>query len=337
MYFVSQSFRPSKSCNDRTKKERSIVKSPAGALLPFIALALAACAATPPLAPAVRDAAGSDSSSGDLLYVTNLYNSDVYVYSLPSLKPMERIGGLFEPQGACTDAHGTVWIAVTGDLDVREFKALDKDPIAVLADPLGFPASCAVNLKSGDLAVTDESGDSGPGQILIYKHARGTPTVYSNPVETSYFFAAYDESGNLYVDGLTAKSAYVISVLPAGKHTLSTMTIHGATLYYPGTVDWTGSSLILGDQECGARKTSCLYEASVSGSTATITKTIALSGSCDVAQVAIEGSHVYGGDYQHCTRSDESTVDRWAFPAGGKPGATIKGVFQPVGAAVGAQ
>jgi len=273
-------------------------------------------------------------NSGPLLYITDFYNFDVYVYSVPSLKRVGKLTGFFEPEGECSDAQGNVWIAVTGDDLMEEFKPGDKTPIATLDDPLGYPVSCAVDTATGNLAVANIFGYSGAGGILVYTHARGTPAFYANPNQFYYYFDGYDAHGNLYASGMTSKNAYALSVLRLGKKTMASLSVRDGKLYFPGTVLWNGSTLVLGDQQCGGGTSSCLYEASVSATTVSVTKKIPLAGSCDVAQVALQSKELFGGDYEYCTRVKSSRINRWAFPAGGKPLQSITGIYDPVGAAI---
>jgi DNA-binding beta-propeller fold protein YncE len=300
---------------------------------------VAVTAARPPASRPDRGAswvARSAASSGPLLFVSDFGDFDVDVYSVSSLKLVERITGFFEPQGECADARGDVWIANTGTQQMLKFKPGDKRPIATLDDSIGYPAGCAVDPKTGNLAVTNVFGASGPGGILVYRHGSGTPAAYSNPHQYYYYFAGYDAGGNLYTSGMTFKSAYILSTLQRGKKTMSSIAISGGTLYFPGTVLWNGSSLVLGDQQCGDANTSCLYEASVSGTTASITATIPLTNSCDVAQVVVQSDAIYGGNYQFCAHG-KSSIDQWAFPSGGEPVQSVTGVTEPIGSAIAAQ
>jgi hypothetical protein len=215
-----------------------------------------------------------------------------------------------------------------------QFKRRHKNPINQLSDLFGYPASCAVDSSTGDLAVTNLADASGgAGGVLVYRHAHGTPSVYENPDQLYYYFAGYDSKGDLYASGMTAGNAYILSVLPKNKTKMSSIAIHGGRLYFPGTVLWNGSSLVLGDQKCKNTDSSCLYLASISGTTATITTTIPLTGSCDVAQMVVNRARMFGGDYASC-KSAKSSIERWVFPAGGKPLQRVTDVQDPIGAAI---
>lgn len=270
--------------------------------------------------------------SQSLLYVTNLGDWDAYVYGLPSLKLVGKITGLAAPQGDCSDKKGHVWIANSGSLQITEYAHAGTKPIATLSDPLGYPIGCAIDPVTGDLAVTTAGNASGRAEVLVYKHAAGTPRVFSNRAIEAYYFAGYDSGGNLYVSGM-AKKAYLLGTLAKGRTSLSLIDVTGATIYFAGTIAFVGGKLILGDQRCDDKATSCLYQAAVHGATASITHKTILGKACDVAQAWVDETQVAGGDYESCGVRGGS-ADIWPFPAGGDPTARAIGLTQPVGATV---
>ncbi|MGA7246793.1 MAG: hypothetical protein WBW89_03460 [Candidatus Cybelea sp.] len=273
--------------------------------------------------------------SSSLLYVSDLGTFDVNVYAFPSLKPAGKLTGFNEPQGECGDAKGNIWITSTGNQTIYKYAHGATQPSALLSDPLGSPIGCAVNPASEDLAIANFTDFSGGGSVLVYKHARGSPAAYSNPKQLSNYFAAYDGKGDLYVSGVEARTrSYMLSVLPHGRTAMSSVAISGGALYFPGTVAWHGSTLVLGDQKCKKKASSCLYELHVSGATAKITGTTALTGACDVAQAWVGKAQLAGGDYRYC--GGGSSVDIWRFPSGGNPTAKVGGLQIPVGATVSA-
>jgi hypothetical protein len=296
-----------------------------------LVIVLTACAAPPAFAPLTAGATAPSTSSARLLYVSDLEGSVVDVFSVPALKLVSRLKDFFQPQGECTNAAGDVWIVDTGYQQLFEYAPGAKKPMATLGDYLGYPASCAVNPVNGDLAVTDEFANSGPAQVLIYKNASGTPQAFRDKDQETDYFAAYDDAGNLYVTGQTIKQVFLLSRLAAGAKTLSTMKVSGATIHRPGVALWNDGNLILGDQACNGKKTSCLYVATVSGDTAGIQSTIALSNSCDVVQVALYDGALYGGNSE-CAKH-KTGVDSWSYP-GGERQSAVKGLHAPIGAAI---
>lgn len=301
----------------------------------FFGLTLAACTVVvPPGAPRVAWIEPSAKNAAQLLYVSDLGTFDVYVYRFPSLELAGRLLGFNDPQGECADTSGNVWIADTGSNRIVEYAHGGEKPLARLADPIGYPAGCAVDGMTGDLAVTNLYDFSGGGSILVYKSARGTPRVYADPDFYYFYFAGYDRKGNLYVSGATANNAYRLGVLASGSRSIALVKIHGGKLYFPGTVAWIGSTLVLGDQRCNGRKVSCFYELRVAGATAQIIGSTPLHGSCDVVEAWVDATQIVGGDDAAYCRSGRSTVGVWPYPGGGDPSRSLRGPRVPVGAAL---
>jgi hypothetical protein len=303
---------------------------------------LAACSyasSRPPLVPgAAADSASwmspAAATAKSLLYVSDAQAFDVYVYTFPDLKLTGRLTGFERPQGECSDAKGDVWITDNQNESILRYHHGGTTAVEVLTDPIGYPAGCAIDPRTGDLAVTNLFDFSGNGGVLIYKKAAGTPRPYTSPSQVSYYLDGYDGKGDLYVSGKSSTGSYTLSVLARGKDSMSTVSISGAKINVPGTVQWTGSSLLLGDQHCDHANTSCLYEAVVSGRRARITRKIPLTGSCDVAQVAFEKGRITGGDYWRCGGAGHNTTDVWAYPRGGRPIKAVTGIRAPVGATI---
>ena len=307
--------------------------SPGGA---GAASALAAAAGAPAFAPKLprRSWMSRDASAAKaLLYISDAGTFEVRVYAFPSLKLSGTLTGFERPQGECTDRAGNVWITNTVGQDVLEYAHGGTSAIALLADPTGYPVGCAIDPASGDLAVTNIYDLSGGGGVLVYKNARGTPRPYSDPTQHYCYFDGYDAHGNLYVSGSTGGGAYVLTVLPKGGGSLARVTVQNGTIHYPGTVAWTGATLVLGDQKCAGKKASCLYQASVSGRTASITGTTPLGNACDVAQAWVGTTQTAAGDYEYCG-DPRSGAALWPYPGGGSPSKRVAGLETPVGAAL---
>jgi hypothetical protein len=267
-----------------------------------------------------------------LLYVSDLGRWDVYMYLFPSLREIGKLTGFNDPQGVCSDAAGNVWIANAGTDQMLEYAHGTTTLISSLGDPVGVPIGCAIDRSSGNLAVTNLYDFSGSGSVLVYAKASGTPRIYSSSTMYYYYFNAYDARGNLYVSGASVSNTYLLAVLPKGRTSMSLVSIAGGTLYFPGTVAWSASMLVLGDQRCANRSTSCLYQLTVSGTKATIKRTIPLSGSCDVTQAWVGTTQIAGGDNSEYCAGRTNRVEIWPYPAGGKPAKSVYSPLAPVGA-----
>lgn len=268
-----------------------------------------------------------------ILFVSDDSTNDVLMFALPAMTLTGTLTGFSEPQGMCTDQNHNVWITNTGTLQILQYSA-SGTLLKTLNDPNGDPVGCAVNRANGDLAVTNIFNTSGNATVEVYSNATGTPTSYSNPSQTENFFDAYDNKGNLYVDGF-GSAGFSLSELPNNSSTMHTVNISGGTIDFPGGVNWTTTSgLVVGDQECNGSG-SCLYAVSVNGSSGTITGSTPLTsyngGSCDVDQGDMaRGGKVFAGG---CIGSP-STAARWSYPKGGTPTNYSTSVSTPIGAAI---
>ncbi len=265
--------------------------------------------------------------AGPLLFVTDPGVGDVYIYTFPRLKTMGTVTGFNGPQSECSDAKGHIWVDVAAAQQIVKLSR-NGTILHILNDKTGYPVACAVDFKTGNLAVVSAGLSSGPGDILVYRDAKGTPKAYTDPSMPFPYFDAYDDSGNFYVDGQDSTGKFVLAECAVGcsSNGMSTIGISGGTIYFPGFVQWYAPDgyLAVGDQECSHLEESCVYSVSISGSTGTIVGTTNLKNSsggpvCDVVQAVIFPSNkITGTDYEHCKRTATTTYV-WPFSAGGNP------------------
>ncbi|MGC1380557.1 MAG: hypothetical protein WA814_05990 [Candidatus Baltobacteraceae bacterium] len=256
-------------------------------------------------------------------YIFNYYGSYGSIFDYP--KSTSMVGQIAGAGGqGCTNAlygYGKriIWNAGrTNDL-VSEYKVPDK-LLRTLFLPYTFTSSCAMN-ASGDLAVGILLGNSyGPGgQVVIFKNAKGSGTLYPTPLAKEYF-DGYDSSGNLFADGFGPSYGFTLVELPKGSSDFVTIKTSNSP-DFPGSVQWDGTYLTVFDQD-----TSQTYQYTVSGTTATLAHTIQYTGASDCAQTWIVKGLMYCGD----AGNDDGEV--FSYPAGGAPVATFTGSFDfPLG------
>lgn len=287
------------------------------------------------VSPAAKDAPR-------LMFASDANYGVVYIYLLPSFKLMGTLGGLSEPQGECADTKGDIFVANTGTKQVFKYSRTGT-LLATYNDSFGYPVGCAVDPMTGNLAVTDifDGYGSVSGDVLVYTSPSSTPTQLRNPSQFYYYFAGYDSSGNLWVDGKTSGGTYILSY--CGASSCNTIPISGGTIYFPGAVEWdhTRSTWVVFDQLCGDSNAACSYPITDSGVLGTQTVYHNYNGSavCDLIQGEIAADHhnyVAGGDYYACGFAS-STFDRWAYPGGGSPTSYVLDANHyglPVGAAI---
>ena len=274
------------------------------------------------------------------LFVSDAETASVYIYDLATLAVQGTITGLAQPQGLCSDNKGNVWItdaAAQLVYEVTHAGRLENE----LQVTNGLPDACAWDRATGDLAVMILFDGSAAGRVLVYKHASGGASSYTNPNQYYYGFGGYDAKGNLYFDGSDAEGNFMLSLLAKGATSAKTVAVTGGTIYYPGMVQWDAAvkRLIVGDQSCGNQYASCLYLLKPAKTSANITSTVSLQNSgggqvCDLVQGAEYKGTIAGSDYNFCT-SSPSTTYVWPFPGGGAPSEENSSVDRaPVGAAV---
>jgi hypothetical protein len=257
-------------------------------------------------------------------YVFNFYGTSASIFDYP--KSTQQIGSIYGAGGqGCTNVlygYGKIiiWNAGrTNDL-VTEYKVGSNKVLKTLSLNYTYTSSCAMN-TSGDLAVGVLLGNSsGPGgQVVIFKNASGSGTVYTTPLAKEYF-DGYDPSGNLFADGFTNASAFALVELPKGSTKFETITTSN-NVEFPGSVQWDGTYLTVFDQIANK-----MYQYTVSGTKATLKGTIQFVGSGDCAQTWIVKDLVYCGD----AANNDGEV--FKYPAGGSPIATFTGNFdEPLG------
>jgi hypothetical protein len=293
---------------------------------------LAACApSTMPQALALATRADRGKSwmapeamGGKLLYITDGGNSGggyVSVYSYPHGHLVGTLTGLDNPDGSCVDRLGDVFITDVNAGDIVEYTHGGTTPIKTLSDGSSRgPVGCAIDSVTGNLAVANVDGSVG-----VYRKARGNPTFYYFTHEGDAYFCGYDDSGNLFVDGLSyhyLNEGFQFAELPRRKTTFEVITIN-ETVESPGQVQWDGKYIAVGDAE-----QRLVYRVDVIGSSGTVKQTVQLTdGGANAFLIRgrrlIDASYFYGA------------VEYYRYPAGGSPRRVIaKGVTFPNSATV---
>jgi hypothetical protein len=257
-------------------------------------------------------------------YIINDYGSYASIFDYPKsnqeIGMINNVGG----QGCTNVSYGygkkIIWI-VAGQSQITEYKVPDT-PIKTLSVAYSFPSSCAMD-ANGDLAVGIlYAQHSGGGDVVVFKNATGSPTVYTTPLDEE-FFDGYDNQGNLFADGFTGdRSGFALVELPKGGTKFQTITTSNM-VQFPGSVQWDGQYLVVFDQLANA-----FYRYTVSGTQATLASTVSITGASDCAQTWIVKGLVYCGD-------DYGAGWIFKYPAGGSPFVALTGSFDfPLGVTV---
>jgi hypothetical protein len=216
-------------------------------------------------------------------------------------------------QGECTNVlYGTgkktFWVTNSSSEAVEEFDVGGRNPIKTLTTSAGEPVGCAIDPATGDLVATIIEN----GQVVLWKNASGTGTVTQTPL-TEAFFAAYDNNGNLFVDGFNSNDAFGFVELPKGTSTWETLSTSNS-VEFPGNVQFDGTYVTVNDQEAHD-----IFGYTCSGTNCTLEQTVALVGSSDCNQTWIAKGYVI------CPDAGNEEAEIFKYPAGGSAIAVLIG------------
>ena len=278
----------------------------------------------------------AEAKKADLLYIVDVVAEDVDVFTYPAGKLVGTLTGFDEPNSACSDKSGDVFIVNTYALDIIEYAHGSAKPKAILKGDPEYPNDCSVDPTTGDLAVTNTNTQ---GSIAIFKHARGKPEFLEGGlILYQTYFCGYDNLGNLFIDGFNNYGDFQLAELPKGKLTFSGITVNSGTklnfkIGWPGGVQWDAGSLALGDQYANKfikePYANVVYKLKISGNSGTVMATVPLVGGGDVVQFWVQGTNIIGPDAQN------EYVGYWKDRAGGgSPTKVLTKFYVPVGATV---
>jgi hypothetical protein len=271
-----------------------------------------------------------EAKSQTLMYAADYDDGVVYVYHyLRTSKYVGALRDLSTPYGLCSDQGGNVFVtggAASGTSEVLEYAHGGTSPIATLQDGEAFPAGCAIDSATENLAVanveTDGSGSN--GDIVVYQGAQGTPTEYSDTNMNQPLWCTYDNAGNLYVEGVNTKyETAAFAVLKKGSETLEGLDIAGISGYDDGGIAWDGKYLVVAGARLGSDATD-VYQVQLSGLTGKIVNTVTLDGFRIWGGMTIFANHILMPIYY-------VDIGRWKYPQGGEPTrqTEVEGDFVP--------
>lgn len=267
----------------------------------------------------------------DLLYASDDSNA-VYVFAYPSLAPVGELSGInTNVQGLCGDKRGNVFVPAWTESPLNgyvfEFAHGGTQPIATLNDPNALATSCSVDPTTGNLAVANQNG-SPSADVAVYQNAKGTPTIYVPPFAPQW--AAYDDGGDLFVDGFKAGSAYgELAVLRSGTSSFTTVALNKSISMF--SLQWDNGYLTMAGNQNNSEPLQ-IYRVKISGSDGTIVGTTVLKarhvGYGGNGQYWIQNGRIIGAGPHH------RSLSIWRYPRGGKVVATVAKGFRPWGVTI---
>lgn len=241
------------------------------------------------------------------------------IYSYPAGKYLEWVefydgGG---PMGnLCADHHGRIYSIESSDSSgfwILVYGGDGSGPRVIDDRPNAAPNACAVDPKTGDLAVANLARGKTIGNVAVFFRAQGEPKVYFAPHLFNYANCTYDDSGDLYVDGTDRSGAFRLVEHVAGMKGFKRITLD-KSVRTAGTLQWDGNDLAIADE----RGTSIL-RVSIEGNTGHVLGVTLLRGpggsAVRIGPFWLEGATIvasYGDRAGY-------PIGYWKYPQGGEP------------------
>jgi hypothetical protein len=267
----------------------------------------------------------------DLLYVSDSSTYDVYVYSYPKGKLVGTLTNQNNPGGMCVDSKGDVFVTqLYGGGHIVEYPHGGTTQIESLPDPGYEPGGCSVDPATGNLAVSNIITDSfDTGDLLVFKDAKGSPTVYPAPPESqsggewgSVNTVGYDDKGNIFMAGHGYPDANVFAELPKGARAMENLLLKQNFGSGIGNVQWDGKHITF------ASISGSLWGFVVKKAVGKVVSSTIVNGSNQVDVGWIQGSTLIA------PQQFAKDVLFYKYPAGGNATKTITGLSAPFGVTV---
>ena len=196
-----------------------------------------------------------------------------------------QLTGFSEPQGLALDTAGNLYVADTNNSRIQVYAAGFKSAPTTINDPGESPVSVTIDSK-GNLGVANIlTTGSGPGSVSFFNKGGTLLKTLSNAKFAKVYFDAFDDEGNLYIDGTNVSGAFVAGEVVGGVNgnAIAILTT-GNSVGFPGgiAISLTGK-IALDDQENLEIFT---YNAPVKGSLGMPIATTPLAGAGDPISIA---------------------------------------------------
>jgi hypothetical protein len=284
-------------------------------------------------------------SRWDLLYVSNTTGPTVNVYRYSSRKLVGVLTGFVQPYGECVDPKSDVYVTDYGSNKIFEFAHGGMHPIKIIDESPYKPSGCAVDPASGDLAVGNlKELPTAPGSLAIYRHARGVPKIYTDPLQ-GYASCAYDDRGNLLATDGADSSSFLgsgFAFLAEGTGTLVRIRMLGGSSEIGNFNDvhgiaWDGKYWVINGQAMDeiSRESVVPHHQRFIGRLEGVTTIRGAYSQMGPLAIYNDHSSSQGTQVVGTVGYDYPEVFYWAYPSGGSPIAVITtGLDRPLGVAI---
>lgn len=287
------------------------------ALAVGVVFLFAGCGTVAAVAPGLPDASKTKAASGDLIYATSADGKAIEIFSYPTgtyVRKFAPPAGTIALESLCSDKSGDVF--VTGLLKptgsgypqgrVYEFAHGGTKVVKTLELGSSRPFGCSVDPTSGTLAVASVGFRYGEGSLETF--APGGYTLYYSSDITEFYYCAYDNAGNLFVNGTGAGTQMHLDELGKGLKQLAQITLDQyVSVSGMGQLQWDGRRITLEDLTADA-----IYRLSISGPNAKVAGKTRLNGWDGFGL-----SSIASGSVIVPTGISGTGIGFWKYPAGG--------------------
>jgi hypothetical protein len=249
--------------------------------------------------PAVRSDEGAN-----LLYVSypGINDVDMYVYANGTVG--KRIGSIDTPNptGLCTDKAGDVYVVSNSGDTISKFAHGATLPVRTIKLAAGYPYACAVDLSSGDLAVSVENPHGKTykgGEVHVYPGGQLPFKDYKSFVgfhQTSY--VAYDDKHDLFVVASPCQTYYycqydsqgappALFELTPGARWFERVHLKHSKLVDPAGIAWINPTLLVTDNNYKNKQRVFGLKVFVQHRNAAVIETIPLTSTQNAQGVAV--------------------------------------------------
>jgi hypothetical protein len=133
--------------------------------------------------------------------------------------------GIDYPLGITTDRAGNLYVANAGASNVLVYSQPYKAVTVTLSLPSQSPTDVAVS-AAGIVGVMSSTQPSGPGIVFFFaKGAASACAMVGDPNWHNMYFGAFDESGNLFIDGFDRNGDPLVGEISGGCAATSILTL----------------------------------------------------------------------------------------------------------------
>jgi hypothetical protein len=239
-----------------------------------------------------------------LVYIADGSGVNIYDYKTNALVGQLVVPGAY---AVCSDTAGNVWVGGV----YRMLKFAPGETTSMAQVPSFLATGCAVDPKTGDLAVVTRGNQQGKENLEIYKGAQGTPKTYAYAAISDWEFCGYDNKSNLVVSGFSGQADHTIfAELAKGHQKLVPVDI--ATDYADSAgVQWDGHYFVMGYYNLPE-----VFRYSIKNGAAQLqgTTQLAVTEGYGVLNFVLHGKTLIASLQE--IRSDELQRAGYAYPAG---------------------